>query len=128
MNQNKSINEVQNYLNRKQLDIVDILGIVTILIIAKDIFKKNSEVGEFIKFILKMEFPSYVIKSRTLMAARASRVLMKIDDEKIMVVKNNISEYLKHMDKPELLENRTIPKRNKKKNENQKLEKWLKGL
>nr|DAZ83552.1 MAG TPA: hypothetical protein [Caudoviricetes sp.] len=129
MNQNniQSYQAVQNHLKKSNTDIVEIIGIITTLIITKDVFKKNLEVKEFLSNALGVDFPSYVIRSRTLMAARTSRLLFTVDEEKLYELKNKIFTYIKNND---ILDEKNMSnvKKTKKKNENQKLEKWLKGL
>lgn len=129
MNQNniQSCQTVQNHLKKNNTDIVEIIGIITTLIITKDVFKKNLEVKEFLSNVLGIDFPSYVMRSRTLMAARTSRLLFTVDEDSLYELKNKIFTYIKNID---MLDEKNMSnvKKTKKKNENQKLEKWLKGL
>ncbi len=127
MEQSKNIKLIQSYLNKNSVSVIDLIGVITIIIISKDIFKRNSEVGDFVNDILRVRFPQYVIKSRTLMAARVNRLLMELDESQIRDIKSNIIIYLDEIDHSELVEKPILHKK-KKKNENEKLEKWLKGL
>ena len=90
INQGNNIAIIRNYLKKTNLDIIDLIGIITVLIIKKDVIKKNSDVGEFVNNILKVKFPEYVIRSRTLIAARVSRILLELDDDKIENIKEKI--------------------------------------
>lgn len=128
MNQNKHIDYFHGYLSKKDLNVVDLIGAITVLIITKDILKKNSEVKEFIKCVLNVNFPEYVVKSRTLMAARVGRLLIELDAGQILRIAENVIEYLGKVSIEKNQDKELKPKRNKKKNENEKLEKWLKGL
>ncbi|CUO13257.1 hypothetical protein EAI89_19105 [Eubacterium sp. am_0171] len=128
INQGNNIAIIRNYLKKTNLDIIDLIGIITVLIIKKDVIKKNSDVGEFVNNILKVKFPEYVIRSRTLIAARVSRILLELDDDKIENIKENILKYIDKIDIEDMNKESSTPKKNKKKNENKKLEKWLKGL
>ncbi|EOS34108.1 hypothetical protein C808_05328 [Lachnospiraceae bacterium M18-1] len=128
MNQNKHIDYFHGYLSKKDLNVVDLIGAITVLIITKDIFTKNSEVKEFIKCVLNVNFPEYVVKSRTLMAARVGRLLIELDAGQILRIAENVIEYLGKVSIEKNQDKELKPKRNKKKNENEKLEKWLKGL
>lgn len=56
MEQTKNIKLVQGYLKKSNINIVDLIGVVTMIILTKDIFKKNSEVGKFINEILNESF------------------------------------------------------------------------
>lgn len=127
MEQTKNIKLVQGYLKKSNINIVDLIGVVTMIILTKDIFKKNSEVGKFINEILNVHFPEYVIKSRTLMAARTGRLVMELDEHQIMKIQLKIVSYLEKLNDSESDE-KPILRKKKKKNENEKLEKWLKGL
>lgn len=79
---------------------------------------------------MKIKFPEYVIKSRTLMSARINRILINIEDNsEIRKISRNILDYLDNIEN----ENKSNePEKNikkvKKENENDKLKKWLKGL
>lgn len=120
---------IKLYLMKNNLK-VELIGIMAIIIISKDLIKRNHEVGEFIKKILEIEFPEYVVKSRTLMAARVNRILINIDDEReIKKVNRKILRYLDTLEKNKESEDlEKIVKKAKKENENDKLKKWLKGL
>ena len=61
------------------------------------------------------------------MAARVGRIITDLEESQILSVKKNIIEYLNQIEEPKKPEDTQMPKR-KKKNENEKLEKWLKGL
>ncbi|MEX2995078.1 hypothetical protein [[Clostridium] scindens] len=127
MNQNKNVKIIQSYLKKNSFGHVELIGITTLLIISKDILKKNLEVSNFLSDVLGVRFPAYVIKSRTLMAARVGRIITDLEESQILSVKKNIIEYLNQIEEPKKPEDTQMPKR-KKKNENEKLEKWLKGL
>ena len=103
------------------------IGMIVILIISKNIFKKNSDVAEFIETVIGINFPGYVIKSRTLMAARASKIVFALDDNEIRQLKIKINAYLSKLINQKDDE-KVVLSKNRKKNENDKLEKWLKGL
>ena len=78
---------VKDRLKKKQLDILDLISLFCVFIISRKYIKTNAEVSEFIEQTLKEKFPSYVVKSRTLMAARTCRVLLnieEIDDDKVL--------------------------------------------
>lgn len=117
---------VKDRLKKKQLDILDLISLFCVFIISRKYIKTNAEVSEFIEQTLKEKFPSYVVKSRTLMAARTCRVLLnieEIDDDKVLhtmrvIIRN--SEEISEKDK--------VIKRSRKGNENDKLEKWLRGF
>lgn len=122
--------KIRLYLKKNEISVIELMGIVGMLIISKDILKKNSEVEEFVNKTLELTFPAYVIKSRTLMSARVNRVLVNIEDEaQIKQYRKKILEYLdSFQNEEETKESEKTTKKAKKENENEKLKKWLKGL
>ena len=122
--------KIELYLKKKEVDTIELMGVMGMLIISRDIIKRNSEVGEFLEKTLDLILPEYVIKSRTLMSARVNRVLVNVDDEiQIKKYEKKILEYLESLEEEEeSKEVEKVTKKVKKENENDKLKKWLKGL
>lgn len=122
--------KIKLYLKKNEIGTMELMGIMGMLIISKDILKRNSEVEEFIKRTLELTFPEYVIRSRTLMSARVNRVLVGIDDEsEIKKYQKKILEYLESLKEAKMTEEpERVARKVKKENENDKLKKWLKGL
>ena len=115
------VKNIKLYLRKNDVSKVELMGVMGIIIISKDVIKRNTDVGEFIE---------YVIKSRTLMSARINRILINIEDNsEIRKISRNILDYL---DNSENENKSNEPEKNikkvKKENENDKLKKWLKGL
>ncbi len=132
MNQNdNNLHMLKERLRRKDFNKIDLLGTIAILIISKEVFKKNVDASVFIEKNIGEKFPGYVIKSRTLMAARTCRIIINCTDEEIVSINKNLIRYL-HETIVDSSENdkddTTETKKNRKKNENEKLEKWLKGF
>ncbi len=128
MNNNEVIFEriVKERLRKKQLDILDAISLFCVFIISRKYIKTNVEVSEFIEQTLKEKFPSYVIKSRTLMAARTCRILLKTETIDIDKVQFVMCEIMKNTEEPS--NEKKVVKKSRKENENDKLEKWLKGF
>ncbi len=122
--------KIKLYLKKNEIGTIELMGIMGMLIISKDILKRNSEVEEFIKKTLELTFPEYVIRSRTLMSERVNRVLAGIDDEsEIKKYQKNILEYLESLKEAKVTEEpERVVRKVKKENENDKLKKWLRGL
>lgn len=122
--------DIKLYLKRSDANKVELIGIFGILIISKELIKKNSEVADFIEFVLDLRLPEYVIKSRTLMMARTSRVLINMtDDFNLKNIRKKILEYLDVIENKKIFDGQEKEiKKTKKKNENDKLKKWLEGL
>ena len=106
------VKNMKSYLRKNDISKVELMGVMGIIIISKDVIRKNADVGEFVKYTTKIKFPEYVIKSRTLMSARINRILVNIEDEsEVRRINRKVLEYLDNIE-----------------NENDKLKKWLKGL
>ena len=117
---------VKERLRKRQLDLLDIMSLFCVFIISRDYIKTNLEVSEFIECTLKEKFPAYVIKSRTLMAARTCRILLKtdvVDIDKIQFMMREIAKNAGGFSSED-----KVAKKSRKENENDKLEKWLKGF
>ncbi|WP_144467331.1 hypothetical protein [Bacillus toyonensis] len=116
------LNNLLKKLTRKNLDMVDVLGIICSLLYSKSIFKRNQDVEIFLQKVLGMKFMPYVIHSRTLIVARVTRELHKNQDIDIKELQQNVLNYFN--ENTEL----TTEKEHKKKDENEKLKTWLRGL
>lgn len=115
-------------LKDSKVSVIDLLGCYGMLILSKSIFKKNKEITNFINNIFEIELPLYVTKSRTLMIAKILRVIYADKDDRNKldsIVKDTISK-LEEINKTEEIAKNSNNK--KQHNENDKLEKWLKGL
>lgn len=85
------------YLNELKNKIVPkykIIGITTQLIFSTSMYKRNSDIEPFLSEIFNLSFRPYVIKSRTLIASRVSRVISESDSSDIELVKRNLYSYL----------------------------------
>lgn len=124
------VKNIKLYLRKNDVSKVELMGVMGIIIISKDVIKRNIDVGEFIEYVMKIKFPEYVIKSRTLMSARINRILINIEDNsEIRKISRNILDYLDNIEnEKESNESEKNIKKVKKENENDKLKKWLKGL
>ncbi len=69
----------RNELKIKSIPKYKILGIVTELLYSKEVFSHNSEIIDFLKDVLSLEYKSYVIKSRTLIVAKTCRYIEGIE-------------------------------------------------
>lgn len=81
----------RNELKNKNIPKYKIVGIVVELILSKEIFKNNKEVGIFLKDVFNVEFKNYVMKSRTMIV---SKVCKKILDDTNANYKNRLIEFI----------------------------------
>lgn len=130
MENNEKIYEklIKDRLMKRQMDILDVIGVLCVLIISRNYIKSNSEVEEMIEELLKQKLPAYVVKSRTLMAARTCKILLNSETLDTMKIQQKLHEILKTSETPLLEEYKKNEKKSRKENENTKLEKWLKGI
>lgn len=122
------LKNINTQISSPRIDFVYMLGLFNYLIISKDWFQRNAEVAEMITGVLGVELPQYVIASRTLMAARVSRLLYVRDEDDLKIVLMNLKYKLENQTKDSKNEDYHTVKKGKKKNENEKLEKWLNKL
>lgn len=93
------VKNIKLYLRKNDVSKVELMGVMGIIIISKDVIKRNTDVGEFIEYVMKIKFSEYVIKSRTLMSARINRILINIEDNsEIRKISRNILDYLDNIE------------------------------
>lgn len=82
----------RNELKNKNVPKYKIIGIVTELIYSKVIFNKNKDIFNFIKDIFGIELKDYILKSRTMIVAKISRII--INSENIIEYKKELYEFI----------------------------------
>jgi len=133
MKMNDELELVFERFKKSKITVIDLLGCYGVLISSKSIFNNNKEVANFLNSIFKIQLPLYVIKSRTLIIAKILRMLYAYkDDQKkldnIAIETINKLKEIKKAIEDKQTEEPSKKTNNKKQNENDKLEKWLKGL
>ncbi|MFJ8529652.1 hypothetical protein [Bacillus sp. NPDC094106] len=109
------------------------IGTVTLLIYSKEVFKNNKDIVSFLSDVFDESYLPYVIKSRTLVAAKLGRALAKKEEKEFRSIDKSILIYFDSVifdnsrEAEETKETKKI-KRNKKKNANDKLDSWLRGM
>jgi hypothetical protein len=112
------INNRLNKLNKDGQDKADIIALLAIIIYEKDIFLKNKDIKEFITKVFNITYLDYVIESRTSIFSRISKDVYSMNENKIQEVMISLMNFF----------NIEKSKSKKKKNENDKLDIWLKRL
>lgn len=107
-----------NELNRNS-SLEYLIGFNICVILSRDIFKKNQDVGMYIKTIYKKEYPLYVMKSRTLIIAKLSRDLITLDKKQQKEVVKDINAYFS-IDSTVTLVQKTKTAKN--------ISKWVQGI
>ena len=82
----------RNELKNKNVPKYKIIGIVTELIYSRVIFNKNKEIFNFIKDVFGIELKDYILKSRTMIVAKVSRVI--INSENVTECKKELYEFI----------------------------------
>lgn len=82
----------RNELKNKIIPKYKIIGIVTELLFSKKIFNKNQEIKDFIKNVFDVEFKDYIMKSRTMIVARISKIIISCEND--AKYKNKLLEFI----------------------------------
>ncbi|WP_346893491.1 hypothetical protein [Clostridium sp. UBA871] len=118
-------------LNNRNLDCINFMGVVSYAIYSKEVFPKNKGIVEFLDTVFGLKYLDYVIKSRSLITARVTRHILSLEDDQLRKSVQNIVNYITSMH-PEVETKKESGRNNnksaKKKNANEKLGTWLKGL
>ena len=109
-----------------------LIGVCNILIYSKSIFPKNKNVCEFVEKIFLEKYPLYVLKSRTLISAKISKKICCMEHMQVVSTCKSIKSYFTNEDNTQdtesINDNSINSRKTKKKNENDKLDTWLRGL
>lgn len=127
----KNIDSLKRKFSKKNIDLFDMLGNFAVLIYTKKLFKSNKELSESLNAIFNIHLPDYIVKSRPLTLARISKIIFELDAEgsDFSNILNETILVIKEKEKIAEKDEKNAPNVKKgKKNENEKLESWLKGL
>lgn len=108
-------------LNSPKLEHSEFVGIVCCVIYSKEIFPSNKDIVPFLDQVFDIRYLQYVLNSRTLISARLSKTLFTLDSIQLEILKKRMIKYFYVFEKQN-------SNSNKKKNANDKLSVWLKGL
>lgn len=113
-NYNEYIQLVKEMSNRSA-DVCKLIGTIIFFIYSKDVFKKNNNLPDFIQSVFDIEYKSYVYKSRSTLVAKCSRKIYLAAESERNSIQRKFIDYFIFDDE----------KTAKKRNENDKLAKWL---
>lgn len=71
-----------------------VIGIVSKMLLSKELFKRNTEINEFLKFVFHIEYKEYVMASRTLILARTVRFIEILSDDEYISCKKRLYKYI----------------------------------
>lgn len=71
-----------------------VIGIVSKMLLSKELFLKNTEINEFLKYVFEIEYKEYVMASRTLIVARTVRLIEEFSDTDYLNCKKRLYKYI----------------------------------
>lgn len=71
-----------------------VIGIVSEVLLSKELFVKNEEIRDFLKFVMEVEYKEYVMASRTLIVARTVRIIDEFSDKEYLDCKKRLYKYI----------------------------------
>lgn len=87
-------NYYRSELKSKNVARYKIIGITTELLLDTKLFRKNEDLVPFLEKIYKISFKGYIIKSRTMIVARTSREIRKLDEKEYESLRKRIFDFL----------------------------------
>ncbi len=90
----KDLTLFRNELKNSKVPRYKMIGIMSELLLDKDVFKKNSDIVIFLQDVLGLKFKDYVIKSRTLIMAKTGRIVHNLDEKEYMLFKKNLMWFI----------------------------------
>lgn len=124
MSKSNVLTEFEKYISKNETSKNFTIGTVQILIYSSEVFKNNKDIVPFLEEVFNQSYLPYVIKSRNLIAAKVGRYLASIEEQEVSKIDKAIVAYFE-LD-PKLKDNKG--NKSKKKNSNQKLDAWLRGI
>ncbi|QNF28529.1 hypothetical protein [Metabacillus elymi] len=121
---NKLLSEFNDHVKQSNKNYT--IGTITLLIYSTEIFKNNKDIIPFLDAVFNVSYLPYVIKSRTLICAKLARELYNKEENEIRIINKNLLNYFELNSQNETTNN--VNKKKQKKNANEKLDSWLKGL
>lgn len=123
-----SYDDINEKLHNDSLDLINLIGVYSMIILSKEIFKKNTQAADFVKKTMNLNLANYIIKSRTLIIAKVIKTIVNYDlkEQKTMHIK--CKEYFSTLNRSTDTHTTKTKTKKKKKSENEKLTTWLEGL
>ncbi|EAV3687781.1 hypothetical protein E2W85_11795 [Salmonella enterica] len=126
MDNYSTLNNIIHLYRNQKVSKETFIGAIVCLLLDKQTFKTNSEVGEFINLIFNIQMPSYTLRSRTLMVARICRIINDMDTKGIEKSSNTTYKFLKTIMLHELNQNSKVAGTGRDSLSN--LDKWISGI
>ena len=71
----------RNELKNNSIPKYKIIGIVSELLLSRQIFLKNSDIEEFLSEVFGLKFKTYLFKSRTMVVARVTKEIIAMEKD-----------------------------------------------
>ncbi|WP_312284488.1 hypothetical protein [Yokenella regensburgei] len=126
MDNYNTLNNIIHLYRNQKVSKETFIGAIVCLLLDKQTFKSNNEVGEFINLILNIQIPTYMVRSRTLMVARVCRIINGLDTKNIEKLSNTTYRFLKTIMLHELNQKSKVAGTGRDSLSN--LDKWITGI
>lgn len=103
------------------------MGTIIYLVMNKELFKKNSEVNDFIAIVFNINMPIYATRSRTLMVAKICRVIVGFNDKEIIKMAKSTNTYISEVFNSEVSTKTSSVSKNKN-NALSNMNMWIDGI
>lgn len=117
----KQHNYFRSELKSKNIPKYKIIGINTEIILDEEVFKRNEEIRPFLEAIFNLKFKDYIMKSRTLIIARTSREIYKLDIKETDIVRRKLLIFINNILSTQNVNSNSL-------NSKQDFTKWMDGI
>lgn len=108
----------QSELRSKNIPRYKVVGIVTEILLSKEVFFKNEDISVFLNNVFGIVYKEYVLKSRTTILARCIRDIYMVDEKEFEEYRKQLLEYVKS----------DIEVKPKSKKNTDSFHKWMDGI
>lgn len=84
------LNYYRSELKSKNIAKYKLIGINSELILNTSIFTKNDDIASFLSTVYDLQYKDYVFKSRTMILARTTRDIYKMDEKEFEISRKNL--------------------------------------
>lgn len=130
-NKNYTLKSIIEKLSKSDTDMIELFGITIALLYSKELFKRNQDLTSILKRVFNVDYLPYVMRSRTLIAARITKELTIKNELELENIKKSLLQYLHEQSsvEPTVSSSPDMNKKpRKKKDANEKMKTWLEGL
>ncbi|EAD0080786.1 hypothetical protein Y136_14990 [Listeria monocytogenes] len=99
-------------------------GVLSKIIFTKEYYENNPDLKEFTKNILSQDYRDYLFKNRNALYARVLRDILKADDEKQLILINNILEFINNFSEEKKSSPKKIKNKDLKKEQKSDIKSW----